>query len=214
MPSSGEDAGKNGGPQATVLSNVALRRLRMRPFFMRRPDLLAFRQYLGTLAHPSLCLDGTVKEGEGHLAPSRLDRARLALRQLGVAIERRWLASKELLFSQPKRRAARCLRDDLWRWGIGEVKKTAKQREWGKVPAEVARLPWSVGGTGRTLVSTCHDSGTSGLSLCSSSSRIEMGCTSTSSRRSETTSGRPGTRGGIPSTPISLSIGLHISPLT
>ena len=40
---------------------------------------------------------------------------------------------------QHKRRAACRLRDNLWRWGIGEVKKTAEQREWGEVPAEVAR---------------------------------------------------------------------------
>ena len=33
----------------------------------------------------------------------------------------------------------RFLRDDLWHWGIGEVKKTAEQREWGEAPAEVAR---------------------------------------------------------------------------
>ena len=73
------------------------------------------------------------------LAPSRLGRSRLALRQLGVAIDRQSLASKELLFLQHKRRAARCLRDDLWHWGIGEVRKTAEQREWGEVPGEVAR---------------------------------------------------------------------------
>ena len=39
---------------------------------------------------------------------------------------------------QHKRRAARCLRDDLWRWGIRKVNKTAEQREWGEVPVEVA----------------------------------------------------------------------------
>ena len=71
--------------------------------------------------------------------PSRLDRARLALCQLGVAIDGWSLASKELLYLQHKLGAARCLRDDLWRWDIGEVKKTAKQQGWGKVPAEVAR---------------------------------------------------------------------------
>ena len=139
MASSGEDAGENGGPQATLLSTVALRRLRMSPSFMQRPDLRAFWQYLRTLAHLSLRLGGTTKEKGEHLAPSRLDQARLALRQLGVAVDRRSLASKELLFLQHKRRAARCLRDDVWRWGIGEVKKTAEQREWGEVPAEVAR---------------------------------------------------------------------------
>ena len=82
---------------------------------MQRPDPRAFRQYLRTLAHPSLRLGGKTKERGGRLAPSRLDRARLALRQLGVSIDRRSLASKELLFLQHKRRAALCLRDDLWR---------------------------------------------------------------------------------------------------
>ena len=115
MASSGEDAVENGGPQATVLSTVALRRLRMRPSFMQLPDPRAFRQYLRTLAHRSLRLGETAKEGEGHLAPSRLDRARLAVHQVGLAIDRRSLASKELLFLQHKRRAARCLRDYLWR---------------------------------------------------------------------------------------------------
>ena len=112
-----------------VLSTVALRRLRMGSSFMQQPDPRAFRQYLRTLAHPSLHLGKTAKEGGGHLAPSRLDRARLALRQLGLAIDRRPLPSKELFFlQQHKRRAARCLRDDLWRWGTGEVKKTTEQR--------------------------------------------------------------------------------------
>ena len=111
-----------------VLSTVALRRLRMGSSFMQQPDPRAFRQYLRTLAHPSLHLGKTAKEGGGHLAPSRLDRARLALRQLGLAIDRRPLPSKELFFLQHKRRAARCLRDDLWRWGTGEVKKTTEQR--------------------------------------------------------------------------------------
>ena len=133
MASSGEDAGENDGPQATVPSTVALRRPRMRPSFMQRPDPRAFRQYLRTLALPSLRPGGTAKEGGGHLALCRVDRARLALLQLRVAIDRRALARKELLFLQHKRRAARCLRDDLWRWGIGEVKKTAEKREWGEV---------------------------------------------------------------------------------
>ena len=138
MARSGEDAGENGGSQATVLSTVALHRLPMRPSFVQRPDPWVLRQYLRPLAHPSLRLGGTAKERGGHLTPSRLDRARLALRQMGVAINRRLLASKEL-FLQHKRRAARCLRDDLWRWSIGEVKKTTEQREWGEAPAEVAR---------------------------------------------------------------------------
>ena len=139
MASNGEDAGENGGPQATVPSTVALRRLRMRPSFMQRPDTRAFRQYLRTLAHLSLRLGGTAKEEGGHLALCRVDRARLALRQLKGAIDRRALASKELLFLQHKRLAARCLRDYLWRWSIGEVKKTAEKREWGEVSIEVAR---------------------------------------------------------------------------
>ena len=54
MVSSGEDAGENGDPQATVFSTVAIRRHRMRSFFMQQPDPRAFRQYLRTLAHPSL----------------------------------------------------------------------------------------------------------------------------------------------------------------
>ena len=49
------------------------------------------------------------------------------------------LAHKELVFLQHKRRAARCLRDDLWRWGIGEVKKTAAQRGGSGAPYHVAR---------------------------------------------------------------------------
>ena len=77
---------------------------------MQRPDPRAFRQYLRTLAHPSLRSGENTREGVRHLAPSRLDRARLALRQLGVAIDQQSLASKELLFLQHKRRAARCLR--------------------------------------------------------------------------------------------------------
>ena len=63
-----------------------------------------------------------------HLARSCLDRARQALRQLGVAIDQRSLSCKEFVFLQHKRRAARCLRDNLWRWNIGEVKKAAEQR--------------------------------------------------------------------------------------
>ena len=99
----------------------------------------AFRQYLRTLAHPSLRLGEIAREGGRYVAPSRLDRARLASRQLGVAIERPLLASKELLFLQYHRRDAPCLRDGLWRWGTGEVMKTPEQREWGEVAGEGAR---------------------------------------------------------------------------
>ena len=139
MASSGDDAGEDASPRATVLSAIALSRLRMRPSFMQRPDPRAFWQYLRTLAHPSLRSGESSRKGVRHLAPSRLDRARLALRQLGVAIDKRSLSRKELVFLQHKRRAARCLRDDLWRWGIGKVKNTAEQKEWGEVPYEVAR---------------------------------------------------------------------------
>ena len=96
---------------------------------MQRAAPGAFRQYLRTLAHPSLRLGEAAEEGRGHLAPSRLDRARLALRQLRIAIGRESLARKEVLYLQQKRRAARSLRDELWRWGIGEIKRTAEQRE-------------------------------------------------------------------------------------
>ena len=106
---------------------------------MQRLAPRAFRQYLRTLAHSSLRLGDAAKEGGGHLAPIPLDRARLALRQMGIAIDRQSLVSKALLFLQHKRRAARIPRDDVWRWNIGEVKKTAEQREWGEVPGEVAR---------------------------------------------------------------------------
>ena len=54
MSSRGEDAGVGASPRATLLSAVALSRLTMRPSFMQRPDPRAFRQYLRTLAHPSL----------------------------------------------------------------------------------------------------------------------------------------------------------------
>ena len=73
-----------------------------------------------------------------HLAPSRLDRARLALRRLGVVTGQRSLSCTEVVFLQHKRRAARWPRDDLWRWGIGEVRKAAEQRECGEAPYEVA----------------------------------------------------------------------------
>ena len=73
MASSGEGAGENDGPQATVLSAVALRRLRMMPSIMQRPDPRAFRQYLRTLVHPSVRLGGIAKEGGGQIAPNRLE---------------------------------------------------------------------------------------------------------------------------------------------
>ena len=73
------------------------------------------------------------------MPPSGLDRARLVLRQMGSPADQQSLVRKELVFLQHKRRAMRCLRDDLWRWGIGEVKKAAEHREWGDGPYEVAR---------------------------------------------------------------------------
>ena len=106
---------------------------------MQRPHPRAFRQYLRTLAYPCLCLGEAPKEGRGHLAPSRLDRAQLVLRQLGIGIGQDSLARKDILYLQHKRRDARSLRDDLGRWGIGEVKRATEQREWGAVPGEVAR---------------------------------------------------------------------------
>ena len=139
MASSGEDAGEGGSPRATVLSAIAISRLRMRPCFMQRPDPRAFRQYLRTLAHPSPRSSEKSPEGARHLAPSRLDRARLALRQMGTSADQQSLSHKELVFLQHKPRAARCLRDYLWRWGIGEVTKAAEQRGWGYVAYEVAR---------------------------------------------------------------------------
>ena len=138
MASSGEDAREGASPRATVLSAVALSRLRMRPSVMQQPDPRSCRQYLRTLAHPSFRPGENSQEGARHLAPRRLDRARLALRQLGITAGQRSLSRKELIFLQHKRRAARCLRDDLWRWGLGEVKKSAEQREWGEVPSDVA----------------------------------------------------------------------------
>ena len=104
---------------------------------MQRPDSRAFLQR--TLAQPALRSGEKLQEGARHLALSRLDRARLALRQMGTPTDQQSLAHQELVFLQRKRRAVRCLRDDLWRWGIAEVKKTAEQREWGDVPYEVAR---------------------------------------------------------------------------
>ena len=139
MASSGEDAGEGASPQATVRSPVALSRLRMRPSFTQRPDPRAFRQYPRTVAHPSLLPGQNSRQGVRHFAPSRLDRAQLTLRQLGIAADQRSLSRKELVFLQYKRRAAGCLRKDLWRWGIGEVNKAAEQRQWGDVPYEVAR---------------------------------------------------------------------------
>ena len=137
--SSGEVAGEGASPRATVFSVVALNRLRMRPSFMQRHGPRACQQYLRSLAHPSLCSGEKSWERARHLAPSGLDRASLALRQMETPADQQSLSHKELVFLQHNRRAARCLRDDLWRWSIGEVKKTAEQREWGDVPYEVAR---------------------------------------------------------------------------
>ena len=110
-----EDAGEGASPRATVLSAVTLSRLRIRPSFMQRPDSRAFWQYLRTLAHPSLRSGESSREGVRQLAPSSMDRARLALRQLETAAVQRLLSRKELVFLQYKRRAARSLRDNLWR---------------------------------------------------------------------------------------------------
>ena len=106
---------------------------------MQRPDPRAFRQYLRTLVHPALRAGEESRGGARHLAPNLLNCARLALRQMGTPENQQSLAHKELVFLQHTRRTLRCLRDDLWRWGIGEVKKAAEQREWGHVPYEVAR---------------------------------------------------------------------------
>ena len=119
MASSGEATGEGASPRDTVLSAVALSRLRMRPSFMQRPDPRAFRQYLRTLAHLSLRAGEKSREGARHLAPSRLDRPRLALRQIGTPVHQQSLAHKKPVFLQHKRRAVRCRQDDLWRWGIG-----------------------------------------------------------------------------------------------
>ena len=109
MASNGQDAGEGASPLATVISAVALSRLRMRPSFVQRPDPRAFRQCLRTLGHPPLCPGENVREGVRHLAPSRLDRARLALRHMGTSADQQSLAHKELVFLQHKRRATRCL---------------------------------------------------------------------------------------------------------
>ena len=90
---------------------------------MQRPDPPAFWQYLRTLEHPALRAGEKSRDGARHLAPSRLDRSRLALRQMGTPADQQSLAHKELVFLQHKRRAMRCIR----------------QREWGDVPYEIAR---------------------------------------------------------------------------
>ena len=54
---------------------------------MQQPDRWVFRQYLRTLAHPSLRRGEHSRDGVRHRAPSRLDGALLALCQLGVAID-------------------------------------------------------------------------------------------------------------------------------
>ena len=139
MASSGNDTAEGASPRTMVLSAVALSRLRVRPSSMQRPDPRAFRQYVRMLAHPPLLAGEESLEEAGHFAPSRLDRVRLALRQMGTPADLQSLAHKELVFLPHKRRAVRCLRDDLWRWAIGEVKKAVEQRECGDVPYEVAR---------------------------------------------------------------------------
>ena len=106
---------------------------------MQRPDPRAFRQYLRTLAHASLRAGDESPEGARHIASSRWDRARLALRQIGTPADQQSLAHRELVFLQHKRHVVCCLRDCLWRWAIGGVKKAPEQREWGDVPHEVAR---------------------------------------------------------------------------
>lgn len=102
MASSGEESGEGASPRATVVSAVALSRLRMRQSFIQRPDPRAFRS------------GDESREGVVHLMPSRLHRTRLALRQMGVSTDQQLLAHKELIVLQHKRRAVRCLRHDLW----------------------------------------------------------------------------------------------------
>ena len=84
MASSGEDTAEGASSRTTVLSAVALSRLRMSPSVMQRPDPRAFRQYARTLAHPYLRAGEKSWGATRHLAPSRLDRARLALCQMGT----------------------------------------------------------------------------------------------------------------------------------
>ena len=115
MASSGEKSGEGASPRNIAVSAVALNRLRMRPSFMQRPARRAFRQYLGTLAHPSLRSGQESGAAARQLAPSRVDRARLALRQIETPRDQQSLGHKELVFLQHKRRDVRCLRDDLWR---------------------------------------------------------------------------------------------------
>ena len=81
---------------------------------MQRPDPRAFRPYLRTLAHPSLRAGEESRGRARHLAPSRIDRAQLALRQMGTPADQQSLAHKELVFLQHKRRAVRCIRAALW----------------------------------------------------------------------------------------------------
>ena len=139
MASSADDADEGASPRATVLPAVAPSRLRMRPSFRQRPDPRVVRQYLRTFAHPSLRSGEKSREAPGRLAPSQLDRARVALRQMGTSADQQSLGHKELVFVQHKRRAALCLREDLRRWGIAEVQQGEDQRAWGDVPYEVAR---------------------------------------------------------------------------
>ena len=91
IASSGEKTGEGASPRTAVLSAVALSRLRMRPSFMQWPDPRAFGQYLRTLAHPSLRASEESPETARHLAPSHLDRARLACaRWESQRISSRW----------------------------------------------------------------------------------------------------------------------------
>ena len=156
---------------------------------MQRPDPQAFRQCLQTLAHPSLRSGEKSREGARHLAPRLLDRASLGLRQRGIAAEQRSVSRKELVFLKHKRHAARYLRNDLCRWGMGEVKKAAEQREWGDVPL---RGSPSFGGVSNKSVGhplSYRASETSGPSHCNSLSKTRTRCTSTSFPRSATASG-------------------------
>ena len=105
MVSSGEESDEGGSPRTTVLWAVALSRLRMRPSFIQWSEPPAFRQYLRILAQPSLRSGEESLEGTRHLAPSRLDRARLAFRQFETPTDQQLIARKELVFLQHKRRA-------------------------------------------------------------------------------------------------------------
>ena len=175
---------------------VALRRLWIRPSFMQRPDLQAFRQYLRTLAHPSLRLEEAAKEGGGHLASSPLDGARLDLRQMGIAINRESLARKGFssCSTSVTPRAASAMT-----CGVGVSGRSRRPRSSANGKSFRARWPgrcWNAAGTGRTLASTCRGPGILGHAPCSSSAGTGTRSTSTSSRRSATISRGPGMPGG------------------